>query len=211
MALSKFTDYGSANCSWHNSGEKLRNTFARFALPMVWDYCEVSPLAGTTGGFAASVEWFPERSNIWIGRRAERRSRSCCNDLPPSHCGTEATPADGFDIICTDPPYYDAIPYSDLMDFFHVWLRRTLHGLSPETDAVLAPSLGPKWDAGANDGELVDQPGRFGGDASASREAYEDGMFRTFGIAMTLLRTMDAWWWCSPTSNPRRGERWCPP
>ena len=31
----------------------------------------------------------------------------------------------GFDVICTDPPYYDAIPYSDLMDFFHVWLRRS--------------------------------------------------------------------------------------
>ena len=37
-----------------------------------------------------------------------------------------------FDAIVTDPPYYDAIPYADLMDFFYVWLRRTLHGLSPE-------------------------------------------------------------------------------
>ena len=26
----------------------------------------------------------------------------------------------------TDPPYYDAIPYSDLSDFFLVWLKRTL-------------------------------------------------------------------------------------
>src|SRR5207248_2982221 len=30
-----------------------------------------------------------------------------------------------FDLVLTDPPYYDAIPYSDLMDFFYVWLRRT--------------------------------------------------------------------------------------
>ena len=52
-AVSKFADYSSAICSWHNSGEKLRNTFARFALPMVWDYCEVNPLSDTTGGFAA--------------------------------------------------------------------------------------------------------------------------------------------------------------
>ena len=27
----------------------------------------------------------------------------------------------------TDPPYYDAIPYADLSDFFYVWLRRALH------------------------------------------------------------------------------------
>src|SRR5262249_29783736 len=28
----------------------------------------------------------------------------------------------------TDPPYYDAIPYSDLSDFFFVWLKRALPG-----------------------------------------------------------------------------------
>ncbi len=56
-ALSKLTDYSSTICSWHNGGEKLGHTFARFALPMVWDYCEVNPLAGTTGGFLPCVEW----------------------------------------------------------------------------------------------------------------------------------------------------------
>ena len=28
--------------------------------------------------------------------------------------------------MCTDPPYYDAVPYADLSDFFFVWLKRTL-------------------------------------------------------------------------------------
>ena len=66
------------------------------------------------------------------------------------------TLADEFDLIVTDPPYYDAIPYSDLMDFFYVWLRRTLHGLSPEFDAAFQEPLAPKWDHDANDGELID-------------------------------------------------------
>ena len=48
--------------------------------------------------------------------------------------------------MVTDPPYYDAIPYSDLMDFFYVWLRRTLHGLSSEIDAAFHEPLAPKWD-----------------------------------------------------------------
>jgi adenine-specific DNA methylase len=43
----------------------------------------------------------------------------------------------------TDPPYYDAIPYSDLMDFFYVWLRRTLHEASPEIDAAFSDPLSP--------------------------------------------------------------------
>ena len=50
-AFSKLSDYSSSICSWHNGRETLRQTFARFALPMVWDYCEVNPLSTTTGGF----------------------------------------------------------------------------------------------------------------------------------------------------------------
>ena len=95
---------------------------------------------------------------------------------------------DRFDLICTDPPYYDAIPYSDLMDFFHIWLRRALHGLSPEVDAAFEKPLGPKWDAAANDGELIDDAARFGGDRAASKRNYEDGMARAFSRFCEALR-----------------------
>lgn len=173
-AVSKLADYSSAVCSWHNSGEKLRATFARFALPMVWDYCEVNPLAGTTGGFLPCLEW--------VSRALAHLGKATSYAYAPRVLAQSATnPLPGpFDLICTDPPYYDAIPYSDLMDFFHVWLRRALHGLSPETDAIFTNPLGPKWDDEKNDGEFVDQPGRFNSDARASRKAYEDGMFRAF-------------------------------
>ena len=83
-------------------------------------------------------------------------------------------------MICTDPPYYDAIPYSDLMDFFQVWLRRVLHGLSSETDGAFADPLGPKWESGASDGELIDDANRFEGNREASKSNYEDGMARAF-------------------------------
>ena len=66
------------------------------------------------------------------------------------------------------------------MDFFHVWLRRVLHGLNSETSATFADPLGPKWDHNRNDGELIDQPSRFSADRAESRRIYEDGMFRTF-------------------------------
>jgi len=35
-------------------------------------------------------------------------------------------PDESVALFMTDPPYYDAVPYSDLADFFYVWLRRTL-------------------------------------------------------------------------------------
>lgn len=184
ITFSKMADYSSAVCSWHNGGEKLRSTIARFALPMVWDYCEVNPLSETTGGFEAMLEW--------VARSAEHILDAAQDAEPPQvHRASAAGPdfgADSFDLILTDPPYYDAIPYSDLMDFFHIWLRRALHGLSPQLDAVFANPLGPKWNAEQNDGELIDDASRFAGDRAASRKNYEDGMARVFGRCFAALR-----------------------
>ena len=180
--LSKLTDYSSAMCSWHNSGEKLRQTFARFALPMVWDFCEVNPLSDTTGGFKGMSDWVARCIDHALPAVAEAplpevEARSAIAEHPRN-----------LDLICTDPPYYDAIPYSDLMDLFHIWLRRTLHGLSLEFDAVFAEPLGPKWASDAGDGELIDDASRFGGDSDASKQNYEDGMERAFRRFHEALR-----------------------
>jgi hypothetical protein len=95
---------------------------------------------------------------------------------------------DGIDIIVTDPPYYDAIPYSDLMDFFYIWLRRALHGLSPEIDEAFREPLSPKWDHSKDDGELIDDASRFDGDKVKSKAVYERGMFRAFQTCYKALK-----------------------
>ncbi|HEY6409732.1 MAG TPA: hypothetical protein VIY29_19920, partial [Ktedonobacteraceae bacterium] len=85
-----------------------------------------------------------------------------------------------FDAIITDPPYYDSIGYAVIMDFFYVWLRRALFGFSKETDTIFQKPLSPKWDHEQNDGELIDDSSRFGGDRQKSKANYEDGMARVF-------------------------------
>ena len=180
-SFSKLADYSSTICSWHVGGEKIRNTFARFALPMVWDYCEVNPLSRASGGFAAMMEWVARYFDHAV-------IATSLSPLPiVSHESAITTSQTTVDLICTDPPYYDAIPYSDLMDFFHVWLRRVLCGLSPETDIAFSHPLGPKWDRERNDGELVDQPSRFNANGTESRKTYEDGMVRTFRLCRDAI------------------------
>ena len=93
-----------------------------------------------------------------------------------------------YDAVVTDPPYYDAIPYSDLMDFFYVWLRRTLNGLSVDSDHALRKPLSPKWDHDKNDGELIDDASRHGGDKAKSKTVYEDGMARVFQECNNVLK-----------------------
>ena len=172
LSLGRLADRGSALATWTNDPEKIRSTFARFALPVVWDFAESCPLTDTTGGFVQAVEWIA---------RVIEHLQDAEKDAPGAsvlrQSATEPLP-DRFDVICTDPPYYDAIPYSDLMDFFYVWLRRTLHGIVPASDSVFREPLGPKWDGG--DGELIDDASRFGGDKALSKQTYEDGMARAF-------------------------------
>ena len=182
-SVSRLADRGSTLATWTNDFEKIRSTFARFALPMVWDFAESCPLTDTTGGFKQAVEW--------MARVCEHLQRATGNSSRTNvlrRSAIEPCVAE-FDVICTDPPYYDAIPYSDLMDFFYVWLRRVLHGLSPEIDAAFSEPLGPKWNADANDGELIDDASRFGGDKLASKQNYEDGMARAFTSFNGSLRS----------------------
>ena len=120
---------------------------------------EACPLADTSGGFVQAVEWTAEVCEHLLAAThgapvpaVLRRSAAEPQDA--------AEGDDGFDLICTDPPYYDAIPYSDLMDFFHVWPPRALQGLSPELDRAFEAPPGPKWNAAANDGVFFDRNAR---------------------------------------------------
>lgn len=181
-SISRLADRCSTLATWTNDHDKIRSTFARFALPMVWDFAESCPITDTTGGFNQAIEWVARVcGHLQNATETAPKGRAMLQSATNLNDGQ-------FDLVCTDPPYYDAIPYSDLMDFFYVWLRRTLHGLSPETDAAFATPLGPKWDAEANDGELIDDASRFNGDRQASKQNYEDGMARAFGQFHTALR-----------------------
>ena len=177
----RLADYSSAVCSWHNSGEKLGHTFARFALPMVWDYTEVNPLSDSSGNYQGALDW--------VSRCVDHVLESAKSVETTSVQATSATKTSGeYDAILTDPPYYDAIGYSVLMDFFYVWLRRSTHGLSAEAESVFSDALGPKWDHDSEDGELIDDASRFGGDKELSKQNYEDGMARSFRSCHAALR-----------------------
>ena len=181
--LDRLADANSSLTHWQNGGEFVVNTFQRFVLPMNWDFSEINPFSDTTGNYKAGVDW--------VSRVIEHALAAARQATAPSVVRNSALKGElsKFDAIVTDPPYYDAIPYSDLMDFFHVWLRRTLHGLGKDFDAAFEEPLGPKWKAEVQDGELVDQPGRFGHDNAESKRTYENGMATVFAKCHAALNT----------------------
>ena len=128
FAVDKVADYWSTICSWHNSGEKIRNTFGRQAIPMVWDFAEGNPFCNSSGNFMAMIDW------VWKSVKTT-----------PAYNGGKVQQADAATqvvsrnkITSTDPPYYDNIGYADLADFFYVWMRRTLRQSFPDCFSTLA-------------------------------------------------------------------------
>ena len=60
LAFDRLADYSSTICSWNSLGEKMRDTFRRFAFPMVWDFAEVIPHLENSGGYNGAIEWIGE-------------------------------------------------------------------------------------------------------------------------------------------------------
>jgi len=177
----RIADRSSTIAHWDIGYEKVANTFTGFRLPISWDFSETAVLSETTGSYSGQLEW--------VARFLEHGQTASTTTSDAQVIQTSAVSFGGeYDAIVTDPPYYDAIPYSDLMDFFYVWLRRSTHGLSPAIDTAFREPLGPKWDHDACDGELIDDASRFEGDKARSKNNYEDGMGRAFQACHAALR-----------------------
>ena len=180
--MDRQADYGSAGCIWVNVHEKIGHQFSRFALPIIWDIAEVCPFTTASGGLESAYEW--------VTRVVDHLQTATVDAPSPS---VEMRSAIGeqngpYDLVITDPPYYDAIPYSDLMDFFYIWLRRVAHSVSNELEGAFEAQLGPKWDAEADNGELIDDASRFDGDKTLSKQNYEDGMAQAFRTCWEALQ-----------------------
>ena len=148
LAVSKAANVGSSLAGWMSDRGAFRETFARQAIPMTWDYVEINPLGKFGGTFSAGLDKSYEViRNLPIGdgvvTAGDAKLRSY-KDM----------------IISTDPPYYDNIGYSDLSDYFYVWLRKTLRTIHP---SVVGTMLTPKAD------ELVANPYRHDGKQGAEK------------------------------------------
>ena len=163
FSVDKMTDTNTCLCSWQVNPPRLRATFGRQALPMVWDYAEANVFGGAAGDFRRCVgsltEVLDKGGLRGVGYAEQADAQTLDVALPR--------------VFSTDPPYYDNIGYADLSEFFYVWLRRSLRPIFPDLFATLTV---PKAQ------ELVANPYRYGNKEKAEL-FFLDGM----GKAMRRL------------------------
>jgi Adenine-specific DNA methylase containing a Zn-ribbon len=204
LAMDMMAAFCNTLARWENTSEAIKQLFSRQALPMLWDYAELHPFSGSTGSWEAGWEYY-------LGVLAHLTSIPPANPQPVSPTVFHGTatalpwPENFFDAVLTDPPYYDNVPYSDLSDFFYVWLKRTIGDrkigdrkigdLYPE---LFATPLTPKSE------EMVADASKAGGMENAMRR-FEEMLTQAFreihrvlkpdGIAVIVFahKTTEAW------------------
>lgn len=158
FAVDRAADAWSSLVGWRNTVEASRNTFARQALPMVWDYTEVNPFSSSCGNWSdACIGWVEKAVKELNGNQIGEAKQFDAQ----SDCGLRNI------MISTDPPYYDNISYADLSDYFYVWLRQSLKDTYPE---LFSTMLVPKVE------ELIATPYRHDGNVEKAKGFFEDGM-----------------------------------
>jgi len=172
FTIDKISDYGNMLCQWRNNLETVGHTFARQALPMLWDYVESNSLTGASGTWEGAIGWI----TLLIATISAKAKMSA--SVINSSATSLPYPDNYFDAVFTDPPYYDNVYYSNLSDFFYVWLKRTLGDIYP--DLFITP-LTPKKE------EIVSDLYRQGG-KEKSKIFFEDNLKKSFKEIYRILK-----------------------
>ncbi len=120
LVVDRLADFNSSLCVLNSVGGRgVVHTFGRQALGIVWDFMETNPFNEVGANWEAGIEAFEMNIELERGSREVGTSMVCSAVEHP-------LPNDTASLFATDPPYYDAVPYADLSDFFYVWLKRTI-------------------------------------------------------------------------------------
>jgi adenine-specific DNA methylase len=136
-ALGKLSDFSSSLCTWRNTRSCVRGTFTRQALPITWDFGEMNPFAGSAGDWDEACRYLTLLIEATVASQQGSASAQRANAL------SLPLPDDSAMGFVTDPPYYDAVPYADLSDYFYVWHKRALQAFR---DDLFSENLTPKSD-----------------------------------------------------------------
>jgi putative DNA methylase len=163
FGIDKMTTTNSALCGWQSDPTRLIAVYGRQAIPMTWDWAEANPFSGAAGDYLLAC-----------GSIAEVLDQLVKGPLPTVQqldAASLSQDAAGLCMIATDPPYYDNIGYSDLSDYFYLWLRRALSRFQPQIFSTIRT---PKQQ------ELIADPYRWDGDSSKAEDVFEQGLSEVF-------------------------------
>jgi len=173
LAISKLTELACSMCAWEPIAECPRHLFGRQAIGMAWDFAESVQTCEASGSFESAYRRTADALECVTGSLTPK------GQVQLADAAKHPLPDETAGVWFTDPPYYDAVPYAHLSDFFYVWIRRLL---GTTNSAMFGASATPK------DQEIVvDRPHSLS-DSRKDVTSYETGMARAFAEGRRVLR-----------------------
>lgn len=186
LGADRIAGYGSKLSILNPTGGRgTAHSIGRLALlPIAWAYAEANPFnpagAGWQTAMEKNIKWIQHASQI--SASPTQISQGTATRLPYIERY--------FDVVITDPPYYDNVPYSDLSDFFYVWLKRVIGDIHPD---LFSTPLTPKTQEIIQNTSLI----RRGSSLEVSeykklglkdRDSFENKLSKAFGEIYRVLR-----------------------
>ena len=176
LSVGKVARHCNVLSKWHTGSETVAPAFAMHTLPMSWDFPEMFPLAPYAGGIENAIADTADGTDAIS-------YRSIVGQTQLADAASHPLPDQSAGVWFTDPPYYDAIPYAELSDFFLVWLKRALPGHPLLRDPFDADNLlSPKT------AEIVQDETKQNDGRRKDRKWFEDTMARAFEEGRRVLR-----------------------
>ena len=136
FSASKFSNRNSTLCLWSPPNLKFVGAFSSHRLQMTADFYECRPF---NGGQGLGSNFLTTFINVLRGIEAARTPKGgVLGNSTYGDATNHFMPDASIDIWATDPPYYDSVPYSDISNYFVIWLKRMI------PDLVLEGEISPK-------------------------------------------------------------------
>jgi putative DNA methylase len=189
IAMDKMLNYNAVQVRWHANRGVIAGVFDRHDFAFKWSFAEMAPTVDGLG-----FDWVVEQTGKSL---AELVTLADCRDgdeplfvskVPSSSIRVTLGSGDSLslgdssiDCVVMDPPYYDNVTYSELSDFFYVWLKRTAGLLFPDEFASYLTD---------KDHEAIANPFRFRGQKNANKLAGRDYQERMAAIFTECRRVI---------------------
>lgn len=184
FVIDKFANWNAVLASWNAPWLSARSVFDRHDFSFKPTFCEMAPCSAGSG-----LDW-AAGSVLDAYEEVARLPRSTVT-IPVeislgSATGLPQYSAGSMTAVIVDPPYADNVQYSELADFFYVWLKRTQGHRRPEWFSTYLCE---------HDQEAVVNVSRFKEDAAstavarqAAHESYQKIMLDAFREMHRILR-----------------------
>ncbi|MDN3687237.1 DUF1156 domain-containing protein [Cyclobacterium jeungdonense] len=172
FAVDRLADFNCNVSRWKASGEQQMQLFSSNRFAMAMDFTEANVIGSKAICWLKSMGMVYDSIAITINQFSKPGLVKQKNAENPD-------PEINKLLVSTDPPYYNNIPYAELMDFFYVWMK---HNLEPYFPDITKTLLTPKTE------ELVANEFRFEGDKDKAKEHFEGGFKKAFTV---LKEAMD--------------------